>query len=133
MKLSWYVRRLSRMSAPEIAMRGRDSVVKLMWRREWMRELNTTRPSPTVAPGAFRTALSPELASFIDAVKTGGPMPISLSSLLATTYATIAASRPSSEKQSQRVLANVRDLRSVAAPVAPLEPLDPEPFDTESV
>jgi len=74
-----------------------------------------------------------ELASFIDAVKTGGPMPISLSSLLATTYATIAASRPSSEKQSQRVVANVRDLRSVVAPVAPLESLDPEPLDPEPV
>jgi predicted dehydrogenase/threonine dehydrogenase-like Zn-dependent dehydrogenase len=74
-----------------------------------------------------------ELASFIDAVKTGGPMPISLSSLLATTYATIAASRPSSEKQSQRIVANVRDLRSVVAPAAPLESLDPEPLDPEPV
>jgi len=62
MNLSWYVRRLSRMSAPEIAMRGRDSVVKLMWRREWMREMNATRASLTVVPGAFRTTLSPELA-----------------------------------------------------------------------
>ena len=71
-----------------------------------------------------------ELASFIGAVKTGGPMPISLPSLLATTYATIAASRPSSEKQSQRVVANVHELRPVVepvAPVAPVEPLDPEP------
>ena len=74
-----------------------------------------------------------ELASFIDAVKTGGPMPISLSSLLATTYATIAASRPSSEKQSHRVVANVRDLRSVVAPAAPLESLDPKPLDPEPV
>ena len=65
MKLSWYVRRLSRMSAPEIAMRGRDSVVKLMWRREWMREMNATRASLTVAPGAFRTTLPPELASAV--------------------------------------------------------------------
>jgi len=61
MKLSWYVRRLSRMSAPEIAMRGRDSVVKLMWRREWMREMTATRASLAVVPGAFRTTLSPEL------------------------------------------------------------------------
>ena len=65
MKLSWYVRRLSRMSAPEIAMRGRDSVVKLMWRREWMREMNATRASLTVAPDAFRATLSPELASSV--------------------------------------------------------------------
>ena len=62
MNLSWYVRRLSRMSAPEIAMRGRDSVVKLMWRREWMREMNATRAALAVMPGAFRTTLSPELA-----------------------------------------------------------------------
>jgi hypothetical protein len=60
-------------------------------------------------------------------------MPISLASLLATTYATIAASRPSSEKQSQRVVANVRDLRSAVAPPAPLESLDPEPLDREPV
>ena len=74
-----------------------------------------------------------ELASFIDAVKAGGPMPISLSSLLATTYATIAASRPSSEMRSQRVVANVRDLRFVVAPPAPLESPDPEPLDPEPV
>jgi len=74
-----------------------------------------------------------ELASFIDAVKTGGAMPISLSSLLATTYATIAASRPSSEKQSQRIVANVRDLHAVVAPAAPLGPLDREPLDPEPV
>jgi len=65
MNLSWYVRRLSRMSAPEIAMRGRDSVVKLMWRREWMREMNATRESLTAAPEAFRATLSPELASSV--------------------------------------------------------------------
>ena len=65
-----------------------------------------------------------ELASFLDAVKTGGSMPISLSSLLATTYATIVASHPSSEKQPRRIVANVRVLRPVLAAV---EPLDPEP------
>lgn len=65
MKLSWYVRRLSRMSAPEIAMRGRDSVVKLMWRREWIREMNAARAPLTVAPAAFRTPSSPELATAV--------------------------------------------------------------------
>jgi hypothetical protein len=39
-------------------------VVKLMWRREWMREMNATRTSLTVAPNIPAT-LSPELASSV--------------------------------------------------------------------
>jgi predicted dehydrogenase/threonine dehydrogenase-like Zn-dependent dehydrogenase len=83
------------------------------------------KPKSQRSIGAIDKGQRNELASFLDAVKTGGPMPISLSSLLATTYATIAASRPSSEHQAKRVVANVRDLRPVVAPV--VEPLDPEP------
>jgi hypothetical protein len=65
MKLSWYVRRLSRMSAPEVAMRGRDSMVKLLWRREWVREMEHDRSPLPQAPGVFHAVLPRERASAV--------------------------------------------------------------------
>jgi hypothetical protein len=44
-----------------------------------------------------------ELTQFIDAARTGAPMPISLESLVATTSATIAVARSLSSGRPERV------------------------------
>ena len=57
MSLGWYARRLSRMSAGEIAWRGRDQVVKLLWRRLQVRNMGDDRTPVPIARGAFGTPL----------------------------------------------------------------------------
>jgi hypothetical protein len=56
-------------------------------------------------------------------------MPISLSSPLATTYATIAASRPARPRSSRNVSSRTLAIFPVAAPIAPVESLDPDRSD----
>ena len=46
--------------------------------------------STTKARGGQDKGQQSEMAAFVEAVRTGGPMPISVDSLLATTRATIA-------------------------------------------
>ena len=62
-----------------------------------------------------------EVDAFIDAVKSGGPMPIPLSSLIATTRATLGAARGAASREAQRV---VPETQEFAAPAA--ERLEPE-------
>jgi Heparinase II/III-like protein/Heparinase II/III N-terminus len=57
MNLRWYVRRLSRMSPAEVAMRVRDETVKRRWRRRWVRDA-ALDPLPVPAKaGRFATPL----------------------------------------------------------------------------
>jgi predicted dehydrogenase len=57
-----------------------------------------------------------ELAAFVEAVSAGGPMPVPLASVLATTHATIAAGESASAGVPRRVTADPREL--AAAPNA---------------
>jgi predicted dehydrogenase len=62
-----------------------------------------------------------EMAAFIDAVKAGGAMPVPLSSVLATTHATVAAPRSAARAGAQAVLPDARAAGSAPRPGAALE------------
>jgi predicted dehydrogenase/threonine dehydrogenase-like Zn-dependent dehydrogenase len=66
---------------------------------------------PTVhrALGGVDKGQRAELAAFLEAVRTAGPMPIALPSLMVTTRATIAAARGSTGPQVQRDVASAHD------------------------
>ena len=61
------------------------------------------RPSTTRPRGGQDKGQRAELASFVEACRTGAPMPISLESLVATTGATIAVGESLASGHPERV------------------------------
>lgn len=80
----------------------------------WRGGTAATQRSATVDKGQ-----KAEIEAFLEAVRTGGPMPIPLPSLLATSYATLAAVRSAAERRPCAVVSDLGQLCS-------LEP-EPEP------
>ena len=62
-----------------------------------------------------------QLAAWVEAVRSGGPMPVPLSSLLATTHATLLSSRNAAPHGPQPVSSRWKGQELVAAPDATLE------------
>ena len=114
-KLDWYARRLRRMSPAEVAWRVREQAIRRAWASRQVRpdEVSGLPPLPSggarqftsllpqgtadLVPSAARDAILADAGrllggewEMLGVVRTGGPMPISLGSLLATTRATIA-------------------------------------------
>jgi hypothetical protein len=58
MNLAWYAKRLSRMSPGELALRARDSSLKLLWRRHWVRDASADRAPVPAAVAPFATPLA---------------------------------------------------------------------------
>jgi predicted dehydrogenase len=86
------------------------------------------KPTVKRAFGAIDKGQRNELASFITAVRTGGAMPIALPSLIATTRATIAASRvPGAPDMRPRSAADGTVLEDVASVIVSRRPLEHEP------
>jgi hypothetical protein len=78
--------------------------------------------------GAIDKGQKNEMASFITAVRTGGVMPIALPSLIATTRATIVASRvPGAPGMRSRSAADDTVPEDVASVIPSRRPLEHEP------
>ena len=66
MNLTWYARRLSRMSVAELALRSRDNVIKLLWRSRRLHDvLADGTPVPHVT-ARFATPLPPGARESVD-------------------------------------------------------------------
>lgn len=65
MKLTWYAKRISRMSPPEIGMRGRDQLLKLLWRRRQVLAMAADRTPLPAAEARFTSALPPAIAASV--------------------------------------------------------------------
>jgi hypothetical protein len=67
----WYAKRLARMSPTEVLRRGRDSLIKLLWRAEWARP-DAAMPRTTQDVARFKTPLPREAAEAVPAVARDG-------------------------------------------------------------
>lgn len=65
MKLAWYAKRISRMSPPEIGMRGRDELLKLLWRRRQIRDMAFDATPLPSGEASFTSPLPRQIAGTI--------------------------------------------------------------------